>query len=191
MSKTATMPRFESRLTATNQGDYACIIGRVLGIQIMSQTDPHLYLNLDVDGREPFVAAINKLATDNNRLQYAVRCTELDPRDVPYPGIHRDAQLSYKEMQLRDRDFTAATDQSLTTMLCDLARRCEVAAVYGYAHSNPDRARAIHDVHQNSGQNGKNQNHCDGAIGFVFQPPQMRPYVQWVFLKFATQTLNR
>lgn len=184
--------------THGGQGHYGRLVGKVVDIITTDFGNPHARLVVNVDGQR-YEADINVFSTrpteqypQGSDVQFAIRDEVVT--SVPEQGINQADTLAYATLGLTQRDFTSVDENSLHDKLDALARSCDLVEIFGVLYQDPDGTRGIHDIHMNSGENGTvaDASSHDGAVAFYSLPQageNFQAHAQWVFIKFATQTL--
>jgi len=123
-------------------------------------------------------------------VQFAEIEETVDANDVPAEGFF-PAKLSFSQVGLTQDQFRNQTNEELHVELVNLANDCDFFAVYGHTYPGGD---GLHDVHMNAGEPAgsahANKTAQDGALVFYFKQSDGSILARWVFLKFASQTLE-
>jgi uncharacterized protein YukJ len=166
---------------------FARVIGRYQNEHLQHAKSSHLVLDLEVNGNPSFEADVNIHSTDRSNVQYAVTDQILSAPLTVSEGIDTNVTLSYQQLGLKESDFVSVGTNDFYAYLSPQASHCDLIIIYGYLYRDGTK-QGIHDIHMNTtGDPHYQQRDHDGAIGFYFEG--VKPHIQWVFIKFDTQTL--
>lgn len=170
-----------------NQGSFALIVGKGTDFHTHHRGQiAHFILDIDVEDRnqqKQYECDVNIHSEDGTNIQICMIDEAIKKDDCRLnKGIHTDVTLSYvNDLKLKDSDFKSIDQIQLTNLLLNFANTADSILIYGTTYHDPKKS-GIHDIHYN-------YPHSDGAIGFYYGTD--KSHIQWIYLKFITQHLNR
>lgn len=175
--------RESSSSSSSKEDRFVRLVGTYLDQRLEHIQSDHLLLDIQVL-EERYTAAVNIHSRDGSDVSYVI-FDQKTTEDLPM-GVTENVTLSYRELGLRQDDFSTVHEQDLYIILSSLARSCSKIIIYGYLYQDGEE-KGIHDIHMNCCDSNwtkwKNRP-SDGIIGFVYPN-----HIQWVAIKFSTQYL--
>ena len=167
----------------SQKNSFGLIVGKGTDFHVHSRGKiAHFILDMEVD-EKVYECDVNIHSEDGTNIQICIVDEEIKTDDQRLnKGLHTNVTLSYvNDLKLKDADFKSIDQMQLTNLLLNLSNTADSILIYGTLYSDAHK-QGIHDIHYN-------YPHDDGAIGFYYGTN--KSHIQWVYLKFAGQALNK
>ncbi len=171
----------------SRKNSFALIVGKSNDFHI-NQKGQIAYLTLDIDVEENkkekmYECDISIHSEDGTNIQICMIDEQIKIDDFRLNrGINTDITLSYiNDLKLKDSDFKSIDQIQLTNLLLNLSNTADAILIYGTTYYDQQKSK-IHNIHHHYPDN-------DGALGFYYGTS--KSHIQWVYLKFAGQYINK
>ena len=157
---------------------------------ISGHSGDHLQFYVEVGGGARYQVDVNTQSEDGSDVLVYIADQNTEPSgnnpDEPFGapayGVFPNAQLSYKEMGLKDGDFAPMTYFRIDGQL----NASEFVVVYGMSFDDggPD-GKGVHEVHYNGGAN-----HDGALLIYSLDAATGKPKRTWFFFRFKDSTIG-